>query len=140
MAFLFGETTLSKEPRKVAAETLMPEAAGKSPLLQSEARPGRGEFSFYARKVVPPVDAEELPKLLEAHSEIWLVGENVPVPEYASATVVKQVGELQLVRLSTKWGEASPFRWALIHSCRAQPCAGSQSMKKKAFSVVELII
>ena len=102
MAFLFGETTLSKEPRKVAAETLMPEAAGKSPLLQSEARPGRGEFSFYARKVVPPVDAEELPKLLEAHSEIWLVGENVPVPEYASATVVKQVGELQLVRLSTK--------------------------------------
>ena len=99
MAFLFSEAHLSKEPHKVAAQSLMREAAQYSPLFQSGPRPGRGELSFYAGRVVPPVEAQELPVLLERYPEIWLVGEEMAMPDGVAATLLRQVDELHLFRL-----------------------------------------
>jgi hypothetical protein len=99
MAFLVSEADLSKEPRKVAAQEMMREAATLSPLYQAGPRPGRGELSFYAGRVVPPVDAAELPKLLEKHREIWLVGETIPDLASASVEPVKRIDDLVLVRV-----------------------------------------
>lgn len=99
MAFLVSEAHLSKEPRKVAAQALMREAAALSPLYQSGPRPGRGELSFYAGRVVPPVADGDLPKLLEKHPELWLVGEKVPALADISVEPVKQVDDLVLFRV-----------------------------------------
>lgn len=99
MAFLVSEAHLSKEPRKVAAQALMREAAALSPLYQSGPRPGRGELSFYAGRVVPPVDGDDLPKLLEKCPELWLVGERVPALADISVEPVKQVDDLVLFRV-----------------------------------------
>jgi len=102
MAFLVSEAHLSKEPRKVAAQALMREAATLSPLYQAGPRPGRGELSFYASRVVPPVNEAELPGLLEKYPELWLVGEKVPTLANVSAQPITQVDDLVLIRLTRR--------------------------------------
>ena len=102
MAFLFSEAHLSKEPHKVAAQALMREAAALSPLYQAGPRPGRGELSFYAGRVVPPVDAADLPALLEKHPEIGFVGETVPSLPEVSVEPLGQADDLRLVRLTRR--------------------------------------
>lgn len=102
MVFLVSEAHLSKEPRKVAAQELMREAAALSPLYQSGPRPGRGELSFYAGRVVPPVDKNELPTLLERHPEIWLVGETVTELVNVSVEPVKRIDDLILMRATRR--------------------------------------
>lgn len=98
-AFLAGEAYLSKEPRKIAAQALMSETAQYPALFQSESKPGRGELSFYARRVVQPVDAKRIGELLDEHGEIWLVGEELPALTNGKADLVKQEGDLRLFRV-----------------------------------------
>ena len=100
MAFLYGEAHLSKDPHKIAAQALMSEAAQYAPLFQSAAKPGRGELSFYAGRVLKPVDARGIADLLEQHGEIWLVGEALPEVTNASAELIRQADELRLFRLT----------------------------------------
>ncbi len=102
MVFLYGEAYLSKDPRKIAAQTLMGEAAQYPMLFQSGPKPGRGEFSFYAGRVIRPVDAQEIVDLLERHAEIWLVGEELPESTSVSAELISQADDLRLFRLTPR--------------------------------------
>ncbi len=101
-AFLYSDAHLSKEPRKLAAQSVMSDTAGYSPLFQAGPKPGAGELSFYAGRVVRPVDAEELPELLDRYPNIWLVGEKLPELPNTSVVLVKQIDELRLVKLSRR--------------------------------------
>ena len=101
-AFLYSDAHLSKEPHKQAAQAVMSGTAGYFPLLQSGPKPGLGELSFYAGRVVRPVDAEELSELLDRYPEVWLVGEKLPELPGMSVVLIKQVDELRLVKLSRR--------------------------------------
>jgi len=74
MAYLYGEIYLSNEPYKVAAKTVMATAAQHAPLYQFRTPLNNGALSFYAGRVVPPVDATEIGLLLQENSESWLIG------------------------------------------------------------------
>jgi 4-amino-4-deoxy-L-arabinose transferase-like glycosyltransferase len=102
MSYLYGEAYLSKEPRKVAAQAMMVEAAKHAPLYQPRTQLNEGALSFYAGRVVPPVDAAEIPALLKHQPEIWLVGEEIPNLADAMVQIVAQVDDLKLCRLQRK--------------------------------------
>jgi 4-amino-4-deoxy-L-arabinose transferase-like glycosyltransferase len=102
MSYLYGEAYLSKEPRKVAAQAMMVEAAKYAPLYQPRTQLNDGALSFYAGRVVPPVDAAEIPALLLQQPEIWLVGEEIPNLADARVQIVAQVDDLKLCRLQRK--------------------------------------
>jgi 4-amino-4-deoxy-L-arabinose transferase-like glycosyltransferase len=102
MAYLYSEAYLSKEPRKVAAHTLMQEAAKHPQLFQPRTPLNDGALSFYAGRVVPPVDAKEISILLQHQGELWMVGEDMPVLPDVDVQVVTQVDGLKLYRLQRK--------------------------------------
>jgi hypothetical protein len=102
MCYLHSEAYLSKEPRKVAAQTLMVEAARHSPLYQPRTQLNDGALSFYAGRVVPPVDATEIAALLRQQPEIWLAGEEIPAVPGVAVQIVAQADELKLCRLQRK--------------------------------------
>ncbi len=104
MAYLYSEANLSKEPHKLAAQTLMAEAARHEPLYQVRTPLNDGALSFYAGRVVPPITAAETARLLQTQPEIWLVGEATPaVPETAAqTTLVMEVDGLKLYRVQRK--------------------------------------
>lgn len=97
--FLYSEAYLSKEPRKVAAQTIGIAAATRSPLYQLDP-PGNGAVSFYAGKAVPPIVAEDIPLRLLDHNEIWLVleGEAPAVDGVVFESVMKS-DEMALYRV-----------------------------------------
>lgn len=96
MAYLYSEAYLSKDPRKVAAQAVMAEAAKHSPLYQN----GKdGALSFYAGRVVPPVDATDMTRLLQYRAEIWLVGEDVPALPGVASQITMEIDDLKLYRL-----------------------------------------
>jgi 4-amino-4-deoxy-L-arabinose transferase-like glycosyltransferase len=102
MVYLYSDAYLSKEPRKVAAQSLMVEAAGHTQLYQPRTKLNDGALSFYAGRVVPPVDTTEIAALLQQQPEIWLVGEEIPDLPGASVQIVAQADELKLCRLQRK--------------------------------------
>lgn len=102
MAYLYSEAYLSNEPRKVAAQTLMAVAAQHAPLYQNRTGLNDGALSFYAGRVVPPVDAKGIALLLQSQAGIWLVGEAPPELPDVSSQVEMTVGELKLYRLQRK--------------------------------------
>ncbi|MEO8409749.1 MAG: glycosyltransferase family 39 protein [Propionivibrio sp.] len=105
MAYLYSEANLSKEPHKVAAQTVMQEAAIRtthSPLYQLRTPLNDGALSFYAGRVVPPADATELTQALENQPEVWVVGEERPVLPAASVEQVLSADELKLFRVQRK--------------------------------------
>ena len=102
MVFLYGEAYLSKEPRKIAAQALMSEAAQYPALFQSGPKPGLGELSFYAGRVVRPIDSQEIAELLEKHAEIWLVGAELPAVTNVSVELISQADDLRLFRLKRR--------------------------------------
>lgn len=99
MAFLYNEANLLKEPRKIAAQTLMVEAAKHGQLYQIRTSLNDGALSFYAGRVVPPVDATEIARLLQSQTEIWLVGEEIPALPDVALEVTMEVNGLKLCRL-----------------------------------------
>ena len=102
MIYLYSEANLSKEPHKVAAQTLMAEAAQHALLYQPRTGLSDGALSFYAGRVVPPIDANEISALLQIQPELWLVGEQIPDLPDVRVQVVAQVNELKLCRLQRK--------------------------------------
>lgn len=102
MIYLYSEAYLSKEPRKTAAQTLMIEAAKHSPLYQPRTGLNDGTLSFYAERVVPPIDATEIMALLQQQPEIWMVGENIPTLPGVTVKTVAQTDEMKLYRLQRK--------------------------------------
>lgn len=102
MSYLYSEAYLSKEPRKVAAQTLMAEAARHAPLYQPRTQLNDGALSFYAGRVVPPIDVAAIPALLQQQPEIWLAGEEIPALPDVTVQVVAQADELKLCRLQRK--------------------------------------
>ena len=102
MAYLYSEAYLSNEPRNAAAQTLLAAAAQHAPLYQFRTALNDGALSVYAGRVGPPVDAAEIALLLQAQSEIWLIGAGVSdLPGLASQVEMK-VDELTLYRLQRK--------------------------------------
>lgn len=99
-AFLCGEAYFSKEPKKVAAQALMTEAAKYPALFQNEPKPGRGEFSFYGNRVVRPIDTTQADNLLRQFGVIGIVGEDAPVLANGVVEVAKQEGDLRLFRVT----------------------------------------
>ncbi len=99
-AFLFSETYLSKEPKKLAAQSIMLEATKHSPLFQPRTPLNDGSLSFYAGFVVPPVEDSEIYGLLEQHPEIWMVGGKIPDLKNVTLNVIAQSGELKLYKVS----------------------------------------
>jgi 4-amino-4-deoxy-L-arabinose transferase-like glycosyltransferase len=97
MSYLYSDTYLSKEPRKVAAQILMAEASKQAPLYQS--KPGDGALSFYAGRVIPVLKDDRFPDVLRQHAEWWLITEQIPSVAGASVEVVTESGELKLCRL-----------------------------------------
>ncbi len=102
MAYLYSEAHLSNEPRKVAAQTLMAVAAQHAPLYQFRTGLNDGALSFYAGRVVPPVDAAEIAQLLQKQSELWLIGAGVPNLPGLDSQAEMRVEELTLYRLQRK--------------------------------------
>ena len=102
MAYLYGEVNLSKEPRKVAAQSLMAEAVKHAPLYQMRTTLNDGALSFYAGSVVLPIDAKEISLLLKDKTEIWLVGEEPPDLPDVALHVESQVDNLKLFRIQIK--------------------------------------
>ncbi len=102
MVYLYGEAYLSKEPRKVAAQTLMEIAVKHPRLYQMKGSLNNGALSFYARRVVAPVDATEISLLLKTQPEIWLIGKEVPELSDVSVQIDTQVDNLTLYRLQRK--------------------------------------
>lgn len=102
-AYLYSEAYLSKEPRKVAAQTLVAAAAGHAPLYQFQPAgntlPGDGAISFYAARVVPPVKEAQLMTLLQQQTEAWLIASEVPAIAGIMVEVAAESGELKLYRL-----------------------------------------
>lgn len=107
-AFLCGEAYLSKDSKKIAAQALMTETAQYPALFQGEPKPGRGEISFYAKRVVRPVSAQEVDQLLEENPDIWFVSEQLPLLTRGSAELVRQEGELRLFRVKRVQGQTPP--------------------------------
>lgn len=99
MAFLYNEANLLKEPRKIAAQTLMAEAAKHAQLYQIRTALNDGALSFYAGRVVPPADATEIARLLQSQPEIWLVGEEIPALAGVTLQVEMEINGLKLCRL-----------------------------------------
>lgn len=99
MAFLYSEAYFSKEPHKVAAQTLMAEAAQYEQLYQLRTPLNDGALSFHAGKVVPPVDTDELKTLIEKHPEVWVVGEKPLSMTDADVQVISKVDDLKLYRV-----------------------------------------
>jgi hypothetical protein len=99
MVFLYSETYLAKEPRKIAAQTLMAEAAKYSPLYQPRTSLNDGTLSFYAKRVIPPIDDNEILHLLEQQTELWLVGEKLPELPHVFAHIELTVDNLKLYKL-----------------------------------------
>lgn len=99
MAYLYGEAYLSNEPRKAAAQTLMAAAVKHTPLYQMRNSLNDGALSFYAGRVVAPVDKAEISLLLKTQPEIWLVSNDIPDLPGASLLVETQVDNLKLYQL-----------------------------------------
>jgi 4-amino-4-deoxy-L-arabinose transferase-like glycosyltransferase len=102
MAYLYSEAYLSNEPHKVAAQTLLATAAQHAPLYQLRTVLNDGALSFYAGRVVPPADAAEIARLLQAQSEIWLIGAGLPELPGLDAQIEMKVDDLTLYRLQRK--------------------------------------
>jgi len=58
-----------------------------------------GALSFYAGRVLPPLDAQEIGRALEHNGEIWLIGETLPELAGVAARVVSRVDNLTLFHL-----------------------------------------
>lgn len=99
--YLYGEAYLSPEPHKVAAQSIMSAAAGHSPLYQDSAL-NDGALSFYAGRIVPPVDSREIFRQLKEHGEIWVIGKEVPDLADAAVEVAATIDDLNLYRLQAK--------------------------------------
>ena len=80
----------------------MQEAAKHPQLFQPRTPLNDGALSFYAGRVVPPVDAKEISILLQHQGELWMVGEDMPVLPDVDVQVVTQVDGLKLYRLQRK--------------------------------------
>jgi len=100
MAYLYSDEFLSKEPRKVAAQTVLSAATAHTPLYQSF--PGDGALSYYAKRVIPPLKDETLPAMSQRIPELWLITHEVPVITGINAEVVAEADELKLCRLTRK--------------------------------------
>lgn len=106
MGILYGETYLSREPRKVAAQTLMAEMAASPNVYQFRTTLNNGALSFYAGRVIPPVSAEEIENLLQKQAEIFVIGEGDPLQlPGVSLQVQRQVDDLTLYR--ARWEPTS---------------------------------
>ena len=103
-AYLYSEDYVSKEPRKVAAQTLMALVGSGQPLyqLRIETRPDDGALSFYAGRVVAPVSAEQLPVLLQKNPELWLVAEEAAQIPAAKIELLAEADDLKLYKIQAK--------------------------------------
>ena len=101
MAFLYSDAHLSKEPHKVAAELLMAHAARYEPLYQMRGL-ADGALSFYAGRVVAPVDEAALAKSLQIHERVWVVGEHSPMLGEAVISVLDTADDLKLFQIERR--------------------------------------
>lgn len=99
--YLYSEDYVSKEPRKIAAQTLVAKVDASQPLYQLRiaTKPDDGALSFYAGRVVSPVTATQLPTLLQHNSQIWLVGEALPQLPSVEVKLEAETDDLKLYRL-----------------------------------------
>ncbi|GBG13400.1 uncharacterized protein NMK_0947 [Novimethylophilus kurashikiensis] len=100
MTYLYSDEQLSKEPRKVAAQTVLTAAGNAAPLYQSA--PGDGALSFYAHRVIPPVKNEALQTLVQKTGTVWLITHVAPTVPGSMVDVVAEADELKLCRLQHK--------------------------------------
>lgn len=102
MTYLYGDANLSKEPRKIAAQTLMSAASNRKPLYQTRTSLNDGALSYYAGRVVAPIDASQISSVLKVHSEIWIIGNELPELSGVSSQIEAQADNLKLYRLSAQ--------------------------------------
>lgn len=96
--YLFAEQYLTKDVETDDIKTLMQTAVTHSQFYQ--AKPGDGAVSFYARRPVKPVDAQEIEQLLTATPEIWVAGKSQPELAHAAVSPEKSVGKWTLWKVS----------------------------------------
>ncbi|GAB1391887.1 hypothetical protein MASR1M60_00500 [Rhodocyclaceae bacterium] len=99
MVFQYSEAYFSKEPHKIAAQTLMAEAARYEQVYQLRTPLNDGALSFHAGKVIPPRDREELAALLNLHAEVFVVSEKPLVIPGVDVDLVAEADDLRLYRI-----------------------------------------
>ncbi|WP_171001741.1 ArnT family glycosyltransferase [Methylobacillus flagellatus] len=97
MSYVYSEDHASGESQKTEARDMAAYTAGLVPLFQT--KPGDGALSYYAIKVIPPLDETGIETELQRHDAIWLISEQ-PVQSGAyRAELQYSVGKLQLWKL-----------------------------------------
>lgn len=97
-AYLFAEQYISKDTEKDDIKMLMQIATKKTSLYQI--KPGNGAVSFYAQRVIQPLDEKQLQQALTTQSELWLVGKDQPKLSNIQFYAEKQVGHWTLWKLT----------------------------------------
>jgi 4-amino-4-deoxy-L-arabinose transferase-like glycosyltransferase len=100
MAYLYSDAHLSKEPRKIAAQGILLAAGNATPLYQSA--PGDGALSFYAHRVIPPVEDKALQALAQKTGTLWLITHKTPEVPGVTVDVLAEADEFKLCRLQRK--------------------------------------
>jgi 4-amino-4-deoxy-L-arabinose transferase-like glycosyltransferase len=99
--YLGGEVRSPDLPQRAAMVSLMTAAADHAPLYQFT--PGDGAVSFYAGRVVPPIDDGGIDDLVRTHPDLWLITERMPAPGNDTfVQVVSEADKLKLLRLTRK--------------------------------------
>lgn len=97
-AYLFAEQYLTKDVEKADIKMLMQIAAIKPVLYQ--VAPGNGAVSFYAQRVIKPLDEKQLQQALTTQSELWLVSKDQPKLSNAQFYAETQIGRWTLWKLT----------------------------------------
>jgi 4-amino-4-deoxy-L-arabinose transferase-like glycosyltransferase len=100
MAYLYSDEHLSKETRKVAAQSILSAAGNAMPLYQSA--PGDGALSFYAHRVIPPVKDDGLQALVQKAGTLWLITHEIVTMPGVAVEVLAETDEFKLCRLQRK--------------------------------------
>lgn len=100
MAYLYSDENLSKEPRRIAAQTILAAAGTHAPIYQ--AAPGDGALSYYAKRVIPPVADDQLPGIAQRAAEFWFITHETPSIAGLDVEIVAEADELKLCRLRRK--------------------------------------
>jgi len=96
--YLFSEQYLTKDDGKSDIKTLMQIASTKPSLYQ--AMPGNGAVSFYADRVIKPLNEEKIQLLIDTQPELWLVSKHKPELTNIQLSLEAQVGDWTLWKLT----------------------------------------
>jgi len=98
LAYVYGEINLASDAEKTDAPLLMARYKSLDALYQGV--PSDGAISYYAGRVIPPLKADAILKLLSQQPEVLLIAKEMPNIAGVSAQAVSAEGQLTLWKLT----------------------------------------